>query len=62
LLLIPSCTYGSPDSHDQCGHYLEFTQMGIQKKFIIDPDQIPSYLKQTVEELSEEINKANIRE
>lgn len=43
---LHSCTFGAPDSRDQCGIYLEISYNGKVKKFYIDTDtsDLPPWL------------------
>jgi hypothetical protein len=53
-------TFGKPDDHDQCGYYLEFTQDGERKKFIIDPsahDDVPIEVTQFAALLDEKVEE-----
>lgn len=59
LYLMPSWTFGYPDSYDQCGYYIGVHLFGNKKTFAIDPDQVPVFLDKTVDELKKEMQKIN---
>ncbi|HSY60505.1 MAG TPA: hypothetical protein VK796_01465, partial [Cytophaga sp.] len=54
-----SKTYGSPDTHDQCGTYIELKSGGIIRKFYIDTDEkeVPDEINEYVTFLYENLEK-----
>ena len=50
LYLLPSSTFGCPDCYDQCGLFLQIYGFGFKKTFDIDPNSIPFYLANTIDE------------
>lgn len=56
-----SATIGQPDSHDQCGYYVESNTNGVKKVWLIDTDTMmqPPYLRPFILEVQQALNLLN---
>lgn len=61
LLNSNSATIGQPDSHDQCGYYVESNTNGVKKIWLIDTDTTmqPTYLRPFILEIQQVLNLLN---
>ncbi|MEO8147381.1 MAG: hypothetical protein ABI723_07080 [Bacteroidia bacterium] len=58
LLSSTMSVFGSPDSHDQCGYYLETKINGVKQIWLVDTDTMfqPDYLKPFIIEVNHAIS------
>jgi hypothetical protein len=60
MLIDPRDSFGCPDCLDQGGYYIQFTLLGITRRFQIDKGHEPFYYNDLTKDIKYKIEKASV--